>query len=126
MQRIRISWSKKPSRQRILELYKQGLSTHEVATKLCISDTWARRVKQEFRESGKTANARTRKRVASWHRFMDAIQSAIARKPDMTLSELAAELNNELSVSTLFRALKALKLTLKKRRLSAASNNGPK
>jgi len=105
----------KPSRKEILELYAKGLTTREIATRFQISESWARRVKQEHREQGRTRNATTRKREPKWTPLVRRIEQAIAEQPDQTLKELKAKLGTELDVGTLCRALKKLKLTLKKK-----------
>lgn len=105
----------RPSRAEILELYDAGHSTADVARMLQISPAWARRVKQERAEQGKTANATTRRRVPLWAKDADRIKAAIAAEPDLTLSELKARLNTTLGRATLCRALKKLRLTLKKK-----------
>lgn len=105
----------KPTREEILALYDQGLGTHEVSLRLQISEPWARRVKQERREQGKTANATTRKRTPKWAALVPEIQAAIAAQPDLTLDELKAELGTTLHSGTLCRALQKLKLTFKKK-----------
>ncbi len=104
-----------PSRREILDLYEEGLSTREIATRFQISDSWGRRVKQEHREQGKTRNATTRKREAKWTPLIPQIEQALAEQPDLTLKELKVKLGTELNVGTLCRALKKLKLTLKKK-----------
>ncbi len=104
-----------PSRREILDLYEEDLSTREIATRFQISESWARRVKQEHREHGKTRNATTRKREPKWVPLIPQIEQALAEQPDLTLKELKAKLGTELNVGTLCRALKKLKLTLKKK-----------
>lgn len=104
----------KPARQDILDLYDQGLTTREVANRLQISEPWARRVKQEHRELGKTKNATTRKRATKWATIAPQIKQAVAEQPDITLKELKARLGTELHEGTLCRALRKLKLTVKK------------
>ena len=105
----------KPSRAEILALYEQGLATREIATRFQISESWTRRVKQEFREQGKTENAKTRKRQPKWAPLIPRIKELVGSQPDLTLNELKAELHTELDPGTLCRALKKLKLTLKKK-----------
>src|SRR5260221_4583758 len=101
----------KPSRAEILALYDEGLSTLEVATRLQVSPAWARRVKQERREQGKTRNATTRNRQPQWVPLAPQICAALAKRPDMTLNELQVELGTTLHPGTLCRALRKLKLT---------------
>lgn len=104
----------KPSRQDILDLYQQGLTTREVANRLQISEPWARRVKQQHREEGISRNAVTRRRSASWEPLRPRIEQAIADQPDLTLAELKQRLGTHLHPGTLCRALKKIKLTFKK------------
>lgn len=107
--------SPKPSRAEILKLYDQGLGTTEVCRRLEISPAWARRVKQERRESGKTANATTRQRTPQWAALVPEIRAAIDAQPDLTLEELKVEVGTTLHPGTLCRALQKLKLTFKKK-----------
>ena len=104
-----------PSRQDILDLYAQGLGTKEISVRLEICESWARRVKQEFREQGKTENATTREKEPAWAPLEPRIQEIIAAKPDITLLELQQQLQTELHTGTLCRALHQLKLTFKKK-----------
>jgi len=105
----------KPSRAEILSLYDQGVGTQEICQRLEICPAWARRVKQERRELGKTANATTRNRQPKWAALVPEIRAAIAAQPDLTLDELKVELGTTLHPGTLCRALRKLKLTFKKK-----------
>ena len=89
--------------------------TRAVALKFGVSESWVRRVKQERREQGKVAPLRTRNRVPKWMPLADKIRASIEEKPDRTLVELKQYLQTDLSIQTLCRALKALKLTFKKK-----------
>lgn len=105
----------KEMRRDVLRDCDLGMTTAEVALKYKVSKSWVRRVKQERRELNKSAPLATRNRTPKWKIEADAIAKAIANKPDMTLAELKRELNTELSITSLWRALKGLNLTLKKR-----------
>lgn len=105
----------KEFRRQVLAASDAGGGTREVALKFQVSESWVRRVKQERRELGKTAPVLTRRRVPKWHAEKDNIEAAIRRKPDLTLQELKVELGTELSRQTLCRALRVLKLHLKKK-----------
>lgn len=105
----------KPSRKEILALYDRGLKTHEIATQFQVSPSWVRRVKQQFRDQQKSENATTRRRKRKWTPLIPQIEQALAEQPDLTLAELKARLGTELHPGTLCRALKALRLTLKKK-----------
>ena len=100
--------------QRISSRCDSGKGTHEVALKFQVSESWVRRIKQERRETGKIAPATKRNRSTKWAQHADLIREAVAEKPDSTLDELLERLGIGISRSTLFRALKALRLTFKK------------
>ena len=104
----------KERRREVLAACDAGGGTREVATRFGVSESWVRRIKQERRELGKTAPKLTRDRKPKWHPIADDIQRVKREQPDLTLSELKAELGTELSEATLCRALQTLKLTLKK------------
>lgn len=105
----------KPTRAEILALYDAGRTTSEVCTALGVSPAWARRVKQERRELGKTANSRTRRRTPQWLVYRDQIQAVLQKHPDLTLSELQQHLGTTLHRGTLCRALQQLKWSFKKK-----------
>ena len=105
----------KEFRGEVLAACDAGGRTRAVARQFGVSEAWVRRIKQERRESGKTAPAATRRRTPRWAQETDRIVAVIARTPDLTLDELKAELQTPLSRTTLCRALQRLKLTLKKK-----------
>jgi transposase len=105
----------KEFRRDVLRACDDGRGTREVATAFKVSESWVRRIKQERRELGKTAPATTRNRTAKWHQEADRIQAIVADRCDITLRELQALLQTQLSLSTLCVALQRLKLTLKKK-----------
>jgi transposase len=102
-------------RRDVLAACDAGGGTRAVAWRFGVSESWVRRIKQERRESGKVAPCRTKKRIPTWMAEAERIRQATAEKPDRTLLQLKAHLQTELSVPTLCRALKALKLTFKKK-----------
>lgn len=105
----------KEFRREVLAACDAGGKTRAVAREFRVSEAWVRRIKQERRESGKTAPATTRNRIPTWVKEADRIRAAIQRTPDLTLSELKAELRTSLSRTTLCRALQELRLSLKKK-----------
>ena len=105
----------KEFRGQVLAACDRGLGTQAVALKFEVSESWVRRVKQERREQGKLGPATKRKRKPTWAAEADAIRTTTEKAPDLTLEELQTELNTSLSRSTLCRALRALKLSLKKK-----------
>ena len=104
----------KEMRRDILAATEAGAGTRALALRLNVSESWVRRVKQEWREQGKSAPNTTRKRIPKWEAYREQIQEQISQHPDLTLQELKVVLGTELSRSTLCVALKKLKLTLKK------------
>ena len=101
-------------RSEVLAAYQEGLRTSEIALKFNCRQSWARRVKQEFREQGKTGPEKTRRRVPDWHAERERIRELTEQYPDQTLQELKDRLGTKLSRSTLCVALRKMKLTLKK------------
>ena len=105
----------KEFRRDVLRECDSGKGTREVALKFKVSESWVRRIKQQRRETGKVAPATTRIRQTKWAKHADAICEAVAEKPDRTLAELISHLDIGISQSTLCRALRVLKLTVKKK-----------
>lgn len=102
-------------RRDVLAACDSGDGTRAVALRFRVSESWVRRIKQQRRESGKVAPARTRSRSPRWAPLADRIREAVAQKPDQTLRELKEHLQTDLSIQTLCRALQKMKLTLKKK-----------
>ena len=105
----------KEFRRDVLRACDAGEGTRDVANRFRVSESWVRRIKQERRESGKTAPLTTRNRVPKWRAIEDDIRRVVNETPDLTLDELKVELGTDLSRSTLCVALQKLKLTLKKK-----------
>jgi transposase len=101
-------------RRDVLAACDAGEGTRAVALRFKCSESWVRRVKQERREQGKIAPCTKRRRKPRWLAEADRIQECLHRRPDLTLNELKRELGTNLSVYTLCRALKQLRMTLKK------------
>jgi transposase len=108
-------------RERVLALYDEGLKTKQVAERLKVARSWARRIKQRRSEGKSIApqavggskpklDAAARRELA---RFVD-------EGPDATLEELRARVASELqitiSIGALWETLRAMKLSLKKSR----------
>ena len=105
----------KERRLEVLRACDAGQGTREVALHFNVSESWVRRVKQEYREQGKIAPRTTRNRVPKWRAIEDDIRRAVEATPDLTLAELKEELGTDLSLPTLCRALQQMHLTLKKK-----------
>ena len=108
-------------RERVLALYDEGLKTKQVAERLKVARSWARRIKQR-RSEGKSIAPQA---VGGSKPKLDAAaRRALARfvdeGPDATLQELRARVARELqitiSIGALWETLRAMKLSLKKSR----------
>ena len=110
----------KEFRREVLAACEAGGGTREVATRFGVSESWVRRIKQEKRESGKTAPKTTRNRRRSWETWQSWLEEKIDQQPDIYLREiqaaLKAELGIETSLWTISKACRAIKRTRKKRR----------
>lgn len=106
-------------RRDVLEMDRLGASTHDIAFELNVSKSWVRRVKQEFRETGKTAALTTRTCKMGWEDHAEWLAETVEKKPDILLRELVVLAANERGWKTsdtrLSMALRALNLTRKKR-----------
>jgi transposase len=104
-------------RQRILADCDEGEATAAVAAKYRVSASWVRRLKQRRRETGSIGPVAQRHGPRpKWAPHARAIAEAVRWAPDATLEEHRAALGLGLGLSTLWRAIDALGLTLKKSR----------
>jgi transposase len=103
-------------RERVLADCDAGLPTGEVAAKYRVSASWARRLLQRRRETGSAAPRPQRHGPEpSWAEHAERIARAVRERPDDTLEEHRLRLGLGLSTSTLWRAIAALGLTVKKK-----------
>ena len=104
-------------RKRVLEDCDSGLTSKDVAEKFRVSRSWVDRVKQRRRERGEVGPRL--QRVFKTQAFAgqeDRLRAQVAAKTDQTLAELRDALRSSASLSSLWRALDRLKLTVKKNR----------
>jgi transposase len=107
--------------------YDQTGSSIETAATFHCSESWVRRLIQRRRDTG-SLEPRPAKRPNNNkldERDLEELAALIARRPDMTLAELAAALDGKVSVPTVWRATQALGLPLKKRPCTPPSRTGP-
>lgn len=113
-------------RERALADSDRGMPTKAVAEKYSVSPSWVRRLKQRRRETGEVTPRRGKVgRKPSLPAYAERLRAAVERKPDSTLAELKARLGLAVSLSTLWCAVAALGLTLKKSRPTPPSNSAP-
>jgi transposase len=113
-------------RQRVLADCDRGLSTRAVATKYSVSESWVRRLKQRRRQTGEVApRVPATGPEPSWHAYADRLRQAVGEAPDATLEELRDRLGLAVALSTLWRAVAALGLSVKKKSSARRSKTGP-
>ena len=103
-------------REQVFAAYEQGMKTKAIAQRFGVGPAWCRGIKQRLRETG------VRGAIQQKHgcdRFFDQarrdqLEELVRQKPDATLQELKARLNLPVSISTIWRTLMDMKLTLKK------------
>ena len=110
-------------RDRILAAYDRGMTTKPIAELFHVSGSWARRVKQRRRQSGrKTAQPMGGPRVVKVD--LERLRELVAQQPDATTRELHERLGSRCSESAVGMALLRLGLTFKKRRFMRPSRIG--
>ena len=97
----------------------------EIAERFGVSTPWIRRLLQRRRETGSIAplpqNAGRKPALDS--RKMERLRRLVERQPDATLRELKDRLGVTISNGAMIRALRVLKLTLKKSRSGRRSKS---
>ena len=106
-------------RERVLLDADAGLPSKELAARYHVSLTWVNTLKQRRRETGSIAprkQTKFRERVLS--HATAHLGALVAARPDATLAELREALATSAGLSTIWRELDRLQLTVKK--------NGPR
>jgi transposase len=104
-------------RTRVLADCDAGLASKEVAAKFRVSRSWVDRIKQRRREAGEiTPRQQTVFKKQAFAGQEDRLRAQVAAQPDQTLAELRDAMRSSASISSVWRALNRLKLTLKKNR----------
>ena len=104
-------------RTRVLADRDAGIPSKEVAAKFRVSLSWVNRLTQRRRESGEVEPRRqTVFKTPAFAGQEDRLRALVAAKPDQTLAELRDGMASSVSLSTVWRALDRLDLTLKKTR----------
>lgn len=106
-------------RKRILADCDHGDATKVVATRYRVSTAWVRRLKQRRRESGEITPRKPKRirggKLAAHH---EQIKLLNQQKPDRTLTELRDALGLDVSIWTVWRTLRELKISFKKKRFT--------
>jgi transposase len=113
-------------RQRVLADCDGGMPTLEVARKYTVSPAWVRRLKQRRRQTGETAPRPQRHGpVPLSQTHAPHIRQAVADQPDATLAELRQTLGLNVALATLWAAIAALGLRLKKKSPAPPNRTAP-
>jgi len=104
-------------RQRVARAWDGGLDAETIAAKYEVSRAWVHRLIQRRRETG---SLKPRQQTKFKRRALDGqehqLTALIAARPDATLAELRDALPTAAGLSTLWRTIDRLGLTVKKNR----------
>jgi len=104
-------------RKRVFEDCDAGVASKDVAAKFRVSRSWIDRVKQRRRETGEvTPRPQTVFKPQAFAGQEDRLRALVTARPDRTLAELRDALHSSASLSSVWRALDRLDLTVKKNR----------
>lgn len=107
-------------RAEVLAACDANEGTRFVAVRFKVSESWVRRIKQRRRETGQVAAQTTPPQEPKWKDWADWLIAKVTARPDIYLRELQAlsqaERGEEVCLTTICNACRALELTRKKRR----------
>ena len=113
-------------RERALLDSDAGMKAADVAVKYRVSGSWVRLLKQRRRETGEVAprvQRHGRRRMLEPH--LHTLAALIAEQPDRTLAELKDALGTPASLATIWRAVAALDVTVKKKTVRPSEHDRP-
>jgi transposase len=110
-------------RKKIVELYKAGESTEEIAERYGYCVSGVRRVRQRCEETGSYEVLKTKpgRKAVFDADALARLGEAVKARPDATLAELRESVGIKVDVAVYCRALKKLGLTRKKSRFARRS-----
>ena len=104
-------------RKRVLKAFNTCGDAEDVAATFGVSRAWVHRLAQRHRETGSIAPRRqTKFRARVLGGQEQRLAALIAARPDATLAELQNELPVPAGLTTIWRAIDRLNLTVKKNR----------
>jgi putative transposase len=104
-------------RARVIKDADAGIPSKALAARYHVSVAWVDALKLRWRTTGSIAprkQTKFRTRVLAGH--VDHLRAVVTAQPDRTLREIQASLHAPASLTTIWRELHALRLTLKKNR----------
>lgn len=113
-------------RVRVMADVDGGVGTTAVARKYRVSADWIRKLKRLRRETGSFAARQQRvSHATKLDEDLPRLEQLVAQQPDATLQELRDALGVQVSLSSVWRALRRLQLTFKKKCCTLPSSSGP-
>jgi transposase len=106
-------------RRRVLADCDAGMKTKPVAEKYGVSRTWVRGLKQKRRETGSIEPGVPTGRPRKVDR--EKLAALVQEDSDATLAELRERLGVQCSLTTIWMALDAMRITFKKKRCGPRS-----
>ena len=102
-------------RERVVAAYDEGTRPSVIVRQFRVSKAWVYRLLQRRRENGSIEPLRGQPgRKSKLKPHMEELRKQVEDNPDATLEELREKLSIKVGMGTLWRALRALKFTLKK------------
>jgi transposase len=102
-------------RTRVFKAFQRSGDAEEVAETFGVSRAWVHRLAQRFRETGSLAPRRqTKFRGRALAGREQHLAALVAARPDATLAELRDALPTRAALSTIWREIERLNLTVKK------------
>lgn len=112
-------------RERVIADCDEGLGTTAVAKKYRVSESWVRNLKRRRRETGQIGPRKQRTSHATkLDDQLERLRQLVEECPDATLLELRDRLGVPVAPATIWRALRRLQLTFKKKLSTPASKTG--
>jgi transposase len=102
-------------RTRVLADWDAGVGAKDLAAKYRVSRAWVNRLVQRRRETGEVEpRTQTVFRAQAFAGREEKLRALVNARPDQTLAELREGMKSTASLSSVWRALDRLKLTVKK------------
>jgi transposase len=103
-------------RVRVMADVDQGLGTKATAEKYRVSPDWVSKLKRFRRQSGSFAARPQRvSHATKLDHQLPRLEQLVQERPDATLKELREALGVQVALGTVWRALKRLQITFKKK-----------
>jgi len=103
-------------RRRVIADSQEGMSAKDLAKKYRVSPSWVRGLKRRHHQTGEIGPRQQRvSHRSKLDEHLPQLQQLVQEHPDATLAELRQRLGVPVSVATLWRTLRRLQLTFKKK-----------